>query len=104
MASGAELSADHPRRSPNVRTSRGRCPKALFGGVGMILLAGCVTRPPSRREWPIAHDGAETSLVYGRRGASHADFAVVCDIGAGIADLVYYVGAATGVTEGARTE
>lgn len=68
------------------------------------LSAGCATRPPTQREWRVVHDGGDASLVYGRRGATQADFAVVCDVAAGIADLVYPIGAATDLIQGTRTE
>ena len=79
------------------------------GSLGLLLCSaaflasGCVTRP-SLRGWSVgpAEDGYR--LVYGLRGSASPDFAVICDVSAGVADLVYRAGPAPGVAQGARTE
>lgn len=70
----------------------------------ILLLAGCMTRPLPQWEWRVSNGDGQTALTYGRRNSARADFAVLCDTEAGVADLVYNVGAASGFVEGARTE
>jgi len=70
----------------------------------LLLVAGCATRSSPQRAWSIVNGDRLASLAYGRPGAVQADFAVICDIDAGVADLVYLVGRVDGIAQGARTE
>lgn len=72
--------------------------------VGVALLAsGCVTRP-SLRGWSVGPAEGGYRLAYGLRGSDRPDFAVICDLAAGIADVVYRPGSAPDVVTGTRTE
>lgn len=71
--------------------------------VAALLTGGCVTRP-SLRAWGVGPSDGGYRLSYGLRGAEPPDFAVICDVSAGVADLVYRAGPAPGLVSGARTE
>jgi hypothetical protein len=68
-----------------------------------VLASGCATRP-SLRGWSVGPADGGVRLAYGVHGAEPPDFAVICDVAAGVADLVYRAGPAPGVASGARTE
>jgi hypothetical protein len=68
-----------------------------------LLASGCVTRP-SLRGWSVGPVEDGYRLAYGLRNSGRPDFAVICDLSAGVADLVYRAGPAPGVVQGARTE
>lgn len=74
----------------------------LLCGV-VLLVGGCVTRP-SLRGWSVGPAGGGYRLAYGLRNSEPPDFAVICDLSAGVADLVYRAGPAPGVVRGGRTE
>lgn len=71
---------------------------------GLALLAsGCATRP-SLRAWGVGPSDGGYRLSYGLRGTEPPEFAVICDVSAGVADLVYRAGPVPGLVSGARTE
>jgi hypothetical protein len=74
----------------------------LLCGVALSV-AGCVARP-SLRGWSVGPSDGGYRLSYGPRGTEPPDFAVICDVSAGVADLVYRAGPVPGLVSGARTE
>lgn len=80
-----------------------RAAVALLLGSLALLASGCVSRP-SLRGWSVGPADGGYRLAYGLRGSEPPDFAVICDVSAGVADLVYRAGPTPGVASGARTE
>lgn len=76
----------------------------IIAGAMLLLLAGCVTRPSPHWGWRVTSEDGLASLVYGRLDGAETSFAVICDIEARVADLVYHVRSAEAFVPGARTE
>lgn len=76
----------------------------LILGVTMLLVSGCATRAPSLRGWSVGPGGDGFRLAYGLRNSDRPDFAVICDLSAGVADLIYRTEPTAGVQSGTRTE
>ena len=74
----------------------------LLCGVA-LLASGCVSRP-SLRVWSVGPTEDGFRLAYGLRNADRPEFAVICDLSASVADLVYRAAPVPGVVQGARTE
>jgi hypothetical protein len=81
----------------------GQCLVGLLVCGAALLTSGCVTRP-SLRGWSVGPAEEGFRLAYGLRNSDRPEFAVICDVSAGIADLVYRPGPAPGVVSGTRTE
>lgn len=68
-----------------------------------LLASGCVARP-SLRGWSVGPTEDGFRLAYGLRNSERPEFAVICDLSANVADIVYRAGPAPGAVSGGRTE